>query len=90
MKCVSNNKRRADISIYSMSKEQIKFRIQKFGFVEVADILRFLELMCDTELDVADYTYIRSKIGSCLKHHDDHSNYFTPLRELAAEMDCLI
>lgn len=85
---VSDDKR--PVAICFMNKVQIKNRIRKFGFIEVADILRFLELMCDKELDVADYAYIRSKIGSCLKYHDDHSDYFIPLREFATELDCMI
>ena len=88
MECISDNKWPA--AICCMNKVQIESRIRKFGFVEVTDILRFLEYMCDKELDVADYAYIRSKVGSCLKYHDDHSDYFIPLRELATELNCLI
>lgn len=88
MRCFSGNE--WSTTIPRLNKVQIENRIRKFGFIEIVDIFVFLELICDTELDIADYAYIREKVGACLQCHDDHSDYFISLREFATELDCLI
>ncbi|ELC6383286.1 hypothetical protein Q8V88_003984 [Enterobacter hormaechei] len=73
-----------------MSKKQLREKIEGFGFVEVADVLRFIEFVCSSPPEKSDYIFIRHKVELCLKHHDDGSNYFIELREFASELDAMI
>lgn len=73
-----------------MSKNQLRERIGHYGFVEVADILRFIDFICSSPPDRSDYAFIRSKLDLCLRHHDNGSNYFIELREFASELDAMI
>lgn len=57
--------------------------------MEASDILHFLDFICHEELDVGDYLYLRYKVGRAISAHDDKSEYFIPLRELATELDCM-
>ncbi|ELW1648937.1 hypothetical protein NTH58_004035 [Enterobacter oligotrophicus] len=74
----------------SLSRKRIGALLGGFGFVEAADICRFLSLVCNEVPDTGDYLYLRFKIGQCLSRHDDKSEYFIPLRELVTELDCMI
>ncbi|MGK3143635.1 hypothetical protein [Pantoea sp. C2G6] len=73
-----------------MSKEEMIKRLSYYGFSEVADILRFIKLVCSSPPDLIDFTYIRNKVGSCLDHNDDGSEYFIGLREFASELDAVL
>lgn len=75
---------------YLFSAENIRMRLKDYCFSEVEDIFHFLNLFCNSPPGNCEYAYIRSKLGLCLKHHDNQSDYFIPLREFAAELDCLI
>ncbi|MGE9552890.1 hypothetical protein ACQPT2_17130 [Erwinia amylovora] len=72
------------------SKGKIKERLSFYGFTEIADIMRFIKLVCSTPPDVSDFNFIRSKIDLCLRHHDNGSDYFIALREFASELDAVI
>lgn len=73
-----------------LSKKELKERVGYYGFIEMADILRFIDFICSSPPERNDYLFTRGKLGLCLRHHDDGSDYFIPLRELATELDCLI
>ncbi|CAH6160762.1 hypothetical protein [Pantoea agglomerans] len=75
---------------YFFSAENIRVRLKDYAFSEVEDIFHFLTLFRKSPPGNCEYVYIRSKLGLCLKHHDNQSDYFIPLREFAAELDCLI
>lgn len=75
---------------YGVSKEQVRKRLEGYGFIEISKIFRFLDLMCESDLDVSAFFYIRSQLSLCLLNHDNWSDYFIPLREFAAELDCFI
>ncbi|MBS1205271.1 MAG: hypothetical protein H6R25_2170 [Proteobacteria bacterium] len=75
---------------FYLSKEQLRERVSHYGFIEIVDILRFIDSICSSPPGRGDYFFIRDKIGLCLCHHDNESDYFIPLRELATELDCLI
>ena len=72
------------------SRELLKCRVRRYGFIEISDILRFLDSVCKPVPDDSDLLYIRSKIEKCLDTHDNQSAYFIPLRELATELDCFV
>jgi len=63
--------------------------LKAYGFIEIADAIKFLQLICGNELDTSEIAYLRKKIEFCLKNHDNQSDYFIPLREFATELDCL-
>ncbi len=44
-----------------LSVKDMKSRINNFGFVEISDVLRFLDLICDPLPGYIDYFYIRKK-----------------------------
>ena len=73
-----------------LTSEQINEKINGYGFIEISDIGRFLALFCGTTPCWCDYIYIRAKLAECLLMHDDQSEYFIPLRELACDLDCLV
>ena len=73
-----------------LSKKQLRERIEGFGFVEVADVLRFIEFVCSSPPEKSDYIFIRHKIDLILRRYDNGSNYFIELREFASELDALI
>lgn len=73
-----------------MSKKQLRERVQSYGFIEIADILRFIDFVCIPLPDKGDYIFIRNKIELCLKNHDNGSDYFITLREFASELDAMI
>jgi hypothetical protein len=85
---MKNYRANDNLVTYSLSKVKIIETISCFGFIEVAQILCFLEFI--EVFDDSALVYIRSKIKECLMKHDDKSNYFIPLRELATELDFLI
>jgi hypothetical protein len=72
-----------------LSKKQLRERIAKYGFIEISDVLHFIDLVCSSPPDLSDYSFIRNKIELCLRHHDDSSNYFIDLREFASELDAM-
>lgn len=76
--------------MHPMSIDEIKTKIAFYGFIEISYIFSFLDLVCRTPPTESDYIYIRSSIGSCLKKHDDGSDYFIPLRDFALELDYLV
>lgn len=69
---------------------RVKRILGKYGFIEIAYILHFLNVFCQGTLRESDCFYIRNELARCLKYNDDASEYFIPLRELATELDCLI
>ncbi|MGR3184276.1 hypothetical protein [Enterobacter cancerogenus] len=69
---------------------RVKRMLKRYGFIEVAYILHFLNVFCQGTLRESDCLYIRNELARCLKKNDDTSEYFIPLRELATELDCLI
>lgn len=71
------------------SRQRIGEKVRDYGFIEIAEISKFLKLMCGDELDAVDLSYVRGKLGACLRHHDNGSDYFMQLRELASELDSL-
>ncbi|HFQ9141769.1 TPA: hypothetical protein ACHTOV_004255 [Enterobacter cancerogenus] len=73
-----------------LPREQLRERVGRYGFIEIADILRFIDFICSSPPERNDYIFIRGKLDLCLRHHDDGGDYFIPLRELATELDCLI
>lgn len=73
-----------------LSKKQLRERIEIFGFVEVADVLRFIEFVCSSPPEKSDYIFIRHKIDLCLRKYDNDSDYFIVLREFASELDAMI
>lgn len=75
---------------YILTRAQIENRVSDYNFSETGDILRFLSCVCGMQPDDCGYIYIRSKLGQCLSNHDDCSDYFIPLRELACELDFLV
>lgn len=81
----------ASFSIQNIADtRRIKRIVGKYGFIEIAYILHFLTVFCQGSLRDSDCLYIRNELAKCLKAHDDSSEYFIPLRELATELDCLI
>lgn len=74
----------------TLSRENAYDKIKSYGFTEIGDLITFLQVICNTNLDISELIYFRSKIDVCLRHHDDSSDYFIPLREFASELDCLI
>lgn len=76
--------------VYRLTRAQIESRVNDYYFAEIRDILCFLSCVCGIQPDDCGYIYIRSKLGQCLSIHDDRSNYFIPLRELACELDFLV
>ncbi|HGK4757612.1 TPA: hypothetical protein ACJ2XJ_005000, partial [Enterobacter cloacae] len=72
------------------SKNAVMRKVESMGFLEAADIIRFLSFFCDGELKTSECVYIRSKVDECLRSHDDTSDYFIGLRELASELDAVI
>lgn len=81
---------RQNTGIDFLSKKQLKERVSLYGFVEIADVLRFIDFICSSPPDRSDYVFIRSKIDLCLRRHDNGSNYFIELREFASELDAMI
>jgi hypothetical protein len=75
---------------FYLQKEQIRERVNSYGFIEIVDVLRFIDLICSSPPGRNDYIFIRGKLDLCLRHHDDEGDYFIPLRELVTELDCLI
>lgn len=73
-----------------LSREKIIERVSYYGYMEIADILKFMELICQPILENCDYLYIKYKVMQCLYIHDNHSDYFISLRELASELDCFV
>lgn len=73
-----------------LSKSQLKERFVHYGFIEIADVLRFIEFACSSPPERSDYMFIRDKIYLCLKYHDNGSNYFIELREFASMLDAMI
>lgn len=74
---------------FYLQKEQIRERVGGYGFIEIADVLRFIDLICSSPPDRSDYVFIRGKLDLCLRYHDNGDDYFIPLRELVTELDCL-
>ncbi|WP_323169260.1 hypothetical protein [Pantoea agglomerans] len=75
---------------YRPSKKLLKNKVRQYGFVEMSQVMKFLDVICDPVPDNSDLLYIRSKIERCLDVHDNQGAYFIPLRELAAELDCFV
>jgi hypothetical protein len=73
-----------------LSITQIRQRVDQYGFIEFASILKFIEYVCSSPPDIGDYSFIRAKVRLCLQHHDDGSDYFIAIREFASELDALI
>ncbi len=75
---------------YKISRSEFLNRLIDYRFNETKDIVNFLKFFCDENIDICDYLFIRAKLELCLKNHDNMSDYFIPLRQVATELDCLI
>lgn len=74
----------------TFSIDNIRERLKDYGFTEIDDVVSFLNLFRESPPGDCEYIYIRNKLGLCLEHHDNETDYFIPLREFVTELDCLI
>lgn len=72
-----------------LSRDQILKRLSGFNFIEIYEAMRFLKVFCDASLGICEQVYLRDKLFMCLQSHDDGSNAFIKLRELACELDLM-
>ena len=78
-----------------LSRSNILLLLQPYGFIECANIMSFLQYVCETEdLERSAHSYIYSKIVECLSNHDvsDSANcedldYFKDLKSLRNELE---
>lgn len=84
-----DNNRSSELHVMFMKDNLIKI-FEKYGFIECADILLFLEICCTTYPDRIAYTYIENKLLQCLKNHDNGSDYFFELKTLADNLKELL
>jgi hypothetical protein len=70
-----------------MTREDLIKIFKKYGFIECADILSFLEFVCTKYPDRCAYIYIINKLTECLINHDNDSDYFNELNVLAKNIN---
>lgn len=69
---------------YLLNPKQLLVIYQRYGFIECANIQRFIVLVCGPSLNEVDLIYIREKTLECLKKHDNGDDYFTPLKVICS------
>lgn len=71
-------------------KKRIRKIVCRYGFVECAKILMFLDYVCDEELTRNDLAYVFELLCEILIKNDDGSDYFYEIRHSLREMQILI
>lgn len=71
-------------------RNAIIYRLRKYGFIEIAILIEFLNAFCDDVPDQASYLYIKEKIKQCLDIHDNGSDYFYDMHRLLVDVEHVI
>lgn len=70
-----------------MHTSDIREKIIKYGFIEISELLIFLEHFCYSEIAVEESKYILDILKKCISSHDNGSIYFRELHELSFELE---
>lgn len=71
----------------AISRKALLRELMKYGFVEVSDVIAFLEVICPTVPDDAAVLYMKEKLSDCLKNNDNGSEYFDELRTVVKKLE---
>lgn len=69
-----------------ISRNVLLRELSRYGFTEVSDVVRFLQVICPTVPDDAAILYMQEKLGECLKNHDNGSDWFDGLRDVVTRL----
>ncbi|EAM2342900.1 hypothetical protein U2T19_004916 [Salmonella enterica] len=71
---------------YQLGPDILQEKFRKYSFEECSTVLAFIELFCIPTPDRSALLYILSKTEECIHNHDNGSNYFNTLREIAQDI----
>ncbi|CAI1507918.1 hypothetical protein [Serratia ficaria] len=74
------------VSASSLARCALIKRLGYYGFIECAQLVNFLQLICDDEPGMTELKYLRDKVQDCLQRHGTRDDYFTDLRRLHREL----
>lgn len=76
-----------------LTKRDINECLSFYGFIECAEMCRFLAVLVDDDLDVCSYRYLLACLNECLQTHvngykdEGTLSYFQPLIKLRDEIE---
>ncbi len=70
-----------------ISRNALLSELTRYNFVEVNDVVTFLQQICPTIPDDTDILYMREKLTECLKNHDNGSDWFDGLRGIVGRLE---
>lgn len=73
-----------------LTKKVLLERYRCYGFIECGAILRFLEFVCESQLGYCEFVYIMEKTRECILRNDNGSDYFSDLRNMIYEINCIL
>jgi hypothetical protein len=73
-----------------LNKAILLERYRHYGFIECGEILMFLEFVCEFRLGYCEFLYIMEKTKECIIKNDNGSDYFSDLRSIVYEINCML
>lgn len=74
------------VSASPLARRALIKRLGYYGFIECAQLVNFLQLICDDEPGIAELKYILTRVQDCLNRYDSQDDYFTDLRQLRQDI----
>lgn len=75
------------VSASPLARRALIKRLGYYGFIECAQLVNFLQLICEDEPGIAELKYILDRVQDCLYRYDSQDDYFTDLRQLRWEIN---
>ena len=69
-----------------ISRNALLSELTRYNFVEVSQVVTFLQLICPTVPDGTHIRYMHEKLTECLKNHDNGSDWFDGLRGVVGRL----
>lgn len=74
------------VSASPVARNALIKRLGFYGFIECAELVTFLQIICNDEPGACELRYIRDKVQQCLDIHDNQNDYFSELRRVCEEL----
>lgn len=65
-----------------MNKERVLKILRCYGFIEISELVNYIEINSLEVLSGKDLEFILEKLTYCLQRHCNGSDYFRPLKTL--------
>ncbi|WP_277973456.1 hypothetical protein [Pantoea agglomerans] len=69
-----------------ISRNALLSELNRYNFVEVSEVVMFLQLICPTVPGGTHIRYMHEKLTECLENHDNGSDRFNRLRGIVGRL----